>query len=239
MRSLVTLSILGASIVNSATGLVPQVSISNLEPSNINSGENSVTKISDNYNFEYNQNLGNIKDDFTEYKAVEVAKYEKDLAEQKRIAQEQEERRKQEEIDRQKRVAEQQKEAQEAAQKQIRLAAAAQPAPSSSLAVNIPSGGIKSDAYNLIKSLGYSDTDWAAIDYIISRESTWNPNATNPTSGACGLPQANPCSSSKFGKYADFKTNWQSQLNWFLDYVKSRYGSPTKAYEFWLVNRWY
>lgn len=41
---------------------------------------------------------------------------------------------------------------------------------------------------------GIAQGDWQYVDYIVSRESGWNPNATNSSSGACGLVQALPCS---------------------------------------------
>ncbi|NJK71860.1 MAG: transglycosylase SLT domain-containing protein, partial [Thermales bacterium] len=91
--------------------------------------------------------------------------------------------------------------------------------------VSIPSSGIRNEAYNFIKSLGYSDGDWSQIDFIVNKESTWNPNAVNRVSGACGLAQALPCNNSKFGVHTDYKTNWQSQLKWLLDYSNNRYGS--------------
>ncbi len=56
--------------------------------------------------------------------------------------------------------------------------------------------------------------------------------AVNKSSGACGLPQALPCS-----KLGDM--NLANQIRWFLNYVKDRYGSFEAAYEFHLKNNWY
>ncbi len=67
---------------------------------------------------------------------------------------------------------------------------------------------------------GISPSDYSAVEILVMRESSWNPSAVNPTSGACGLTQALPCS--KIGP------NWSDPvvaLAWGDAYVKGRYGS--------------
>jgi uncharacterized protein YabE (DUF348 family) len=74
---------------------------------------------------------------------------------------------------------------------------------------------------------------WGYADFMVQKESGWNPNAMNKSSGACGLAQALPCS--KLG------SNWSNpvvSLNWMHSYV-SRYGGWEGAYNFWLKNHWY
>lgn len=74
---------------------------------------------------------------------------------------------------------------------------------------------------------------WGYADFMVQKESGWNPNAVNKSSGACGLAQALPCS--KLGP------NWSNPvvaLNWMNNYV-GRYGGWEGAYNFWLKNRWY
>lgn len=70
---------------------------------------------------------------------------------------------------------------------------------------------------------------------IFQRESKWNHLARNRSSGAYGIPQALP--GSKMGP------GWESdpavQIRWGINYMAQRYGSPCRAYDFWLVNRWY
>lgn len=92
---------------------------------------------------------------------------------------------------------------------------------------------------------GGSKTDWLAAsnipqemwgyaDFMVQKESGWNPNAVNKSSGACGLAQALPCS--KLGP------NWSNPvvaLNWMNNYVNGRYGGWEGAYSFWKTNRWY
>ena len=74
--------------------------------------------------------------------------------------------------------------------------------------------------------------------WIWEHESGWRWNATNPTSGAYGIPQSYPASKlATAGGY--WKDNAATQIKWGLRYIKSRYGSPGKAKEFWLNNNAY
>lgn len=70
------------------------------------------------------------------------------------------------------------------------------------------------------------------FDSIISRESGWNVYATNPSSGAYGLPQALP-GSRMASEGADWQDNPATQLRWALKYMDGRYGSPCGAWSFW------
>lgn len=83
-------------------------------------------------------------------------------------------------------------------------------------------------------SAGIPPEDWQFVDALVSKESSWNPNAVNPSSGACGLAQALPCE--KVG------ANWNNpvtSLKWQYGYVLSRYGGYAQAWNFWLANHWY
>ncbi|MFD5541671.1 transglycosylase SLT domain-containing protein [Streptomyces sp. NPDC127079] len=77
-----------------------------------------------------------------------------------------------------------------------------------------------------------------AFSKIVSHESGWNPSATNSSSGAYGLVQALPASKMASAG-SDWKTNPATQIKWGLDYMNSRYGSPTAAWSFWQANGWY
>lgn len=81
---------------------------------------------------------------------------------------------------------------------------------------------------------GIAQSDWGYVDYIVKRESGWNPNATNSRSGACGLVQALPCSKVPGSGY-----NPVDNLRWADGYAKGRYGSWEKAYNFWLSRHWW
>lgn len=76
--------------------------------------------------------------------------------------------------------------------------------------------------------------NWGAADAIVSQESGWNPNATNPTNGACGLAQALPCSKVPGNPYDPVNS-----LNWMHGYVTGRYGGWEEALAFKRANGWY
>ena len=91
-------------------------------------------------------------------------------------------------------------------------------------------GGTKSE---WLAASGINSAYWGYVDAIVSRESGWNPNATNASSGACGLAQALPCSKVPGNGY-----NPIDSLRWMNTYV-SRYGGWEGAYNFWQANHWY
>lgn len=94
-------------------------------------------------------------------------------------------------------------------------------------------GGSKDD---WLRASGIPQSDWQYVDFIVRRESGWNPNAVNPSSGACGLAQSLPCGKQKtFGAWNDPVAN----LKWQHSYVKRRYGGYAQAYSFWQRNHWY
>lgn len=81
---------------------------------------------------------------------------------------------------------------------------------------------------------GIAESDWGFVDYIVSHESGWNPNATNRSSGACGLVQALPCSKVPGNGYDPV-----DNLRWGNGYAVGRYGSWERAYEFWTSRHWW
>ena len=91
--------------------------------------------------------------------------------------------------------------------------------------------GIKGD----MALAGISPSDYAAADFIISKESGWRPYAANP-SGAYGLCQALP-GSKMASAGADWATNPVTQLKWCNGYAKSRYGGWQAAYNHWMATR--
>ena len=92
-------------------------------------------------------------------------------------------------------------------------------------------GGSKTD---WLVAAGIAESDWAYVDYIAHRESGWNPNATNSSSGACGLIQAYPCSKVPGNGYDPV-----DNLRWANGYAQGRYGSWAGAYDFWINNHWW
>lgn len=78
------------------------------------------------------------------------------------------------------------------------------------------------------------EESWGYADFMVHKESSWNPNAYNTSSGACGLAQALPCSKIE-GDWHDPVTS----LNWMNNYVNGRYGGWKNAYTFWISKHWY
>ena len=81
---------------------------------------------------------------------------------------------------------------------------------------------------------GIAESDWMYVEYIISHESSWNPNAVNRSSGACGLGQQLPC-----GKWPH---TWNDPVGGLIDastYAHSRYGSWAAAYSAWKRQGWW
>lgn len=79
----------------------------------------------------------------------------------------------------------------------------------------------------------YEDLNW-----IINHESGWRVNATNPGSGAYGLPQSLP-GNKMASAGRDWRTNPITQLKWMYSYVKGRYGNASNAKHFWQTHNWY
>jgi uncharacterized protein YabE (DUF348 family) len=84
---------------------------------------------------------------------------------------------------------------------------------------------------------GIAPGDYQYVDYIVSKESRWNPLAQN-ASGAYGLCQALP-GSKMASAGADWQTNPVTQLKWCHGYAVGKYGSWAAAYNFWVRNHWW
>ncbi len=70
----------------------------------------------------------------------------------------------------------------------------------------------------------------AASDKLILNESNCNPAARNKSSGACGIPQAYPCSKLQCPLN---QSGAVCQLKWMQNYVVNRYGSWEGALSAW------
>ncbi len=78
--------------------------------------------------------------------------------------------------------------------------------------------------------------DMYSTHKLIINESGCRPTAVNPDSGACGIPQALPCS-----KIAHCGVEPVCQLRWMDSYVKDRYGTWENALSMWYSRspHWY
>lgn len=233
MRSIVTLSLLSITALNTTVGLIQQQPVEPLLTTDITGSEYSIL-----FAEEANQfnnlalDVSNISSSLESANKTEKDRYVQELEKQKeeeeRLAREAEARAREEERQLQlaaekERAAQQRREAEAAAVRERELAAQQPPAPSIT--------GTKQD---WMRAAGIPETDWVYVDFIVHKESSWNPNAVNSSSGACGLAQALPCSK--------IPGDWRDpvvSLAWQYSYVKSRYGGYKGAYDFWIVNNWY
>jgi hypothetical protein len=90
-----------------------------------------------------------------------------------------------------------------------------------------PAGSAQSYALTLAGAAQYP-----CVNAIFTRESGWNAAATNPTSGAFGIPQALP-GSKMAAAGADWQSNPLTQVRWGIGYMNTVYGSPCAAWAHW------
>ena len=93
-------------------------------------------------------------------------------------------------------------------------------------------GGNQLIACKLLPAYGFSTGQMNSLVQLWNGESGWNTTATNPSSGAYGIPQALPAE-----KLATAGPNWQysaeTQIRWGLAYIRDTYGSPDNAWAMW------
>jgi TP901 family phage tail tape measure protein len=87
-------------------------------------------------------------------------------------------------------------------------------------------------------AMGWTGSQWTALQSLWTRESGWNTTATNPSSGAYGIPQSLPASKMASAG-ADYMTNPATQIRWGLGYILGRYGSPAAAWAHETSAGWY
>lgn len=92
-----------------------------------------------------------------------------------------------------------------------------------------PSGNPQSIARSMMASYGWGDDQFSCLVPLWNKESGWNPSASNPSSGAYGIPQALP-GSKMASAGSDWQTNPATQISWGLGYIESRYGNPCNAW---------
>src|SRR5215469_5891842 len=119
-----------------------------------------------------------------------------------------------------------------AAAKAAQQQAAQQPAAST------PSGSPQQIAEQMLSQFGWSSSQFSCLQPLWAQESGWNIYASNPSSGAYGIPQALPGS-----KMASAGPDWQSnaatQIRWGLQYIQGNYGSPCGAWSHEQADGWY
>ena len=89
-----------------------------------------------------------------------------------------------------------------------------------------------------INTYGWTENDFQCLIKLWERESNWNPNSHNKSSGAHGIPQSLPASKMS-SEGSDYYTNGKTQIRWGLKYIKNRYGSPSSAWAHSQQTGWY
>ena len=101
-----------------------------------------------------------------------------------------------------------------------------------------PSGSPRQVARAMLGQFGWSGSEFSCLEPLWGHESGWSVSASNPSSGAYGIPQALPGS-----RMSSAGPDWQSsaatQIKWGLDYIQSTYGSPCGAWSHEQSDGWY
>ena len=105
-----------------------------------------------------------------------------------------------------------------------------------SASVTAPVGEIQEYAHKRVLEMGWSEADFAELVWLWNRESGWNPNAHNASSGAHGIPQ---CLGHAECQTADYQTNYKTQVEWGLKYIAGRYKTPSNAASHSRAVGWY
>jgi hypothetical protein len=126
--------------------------------------------------------------------------------------------------------------ADQAAQEQAQQDQQSQPA--APPAAPVPSGSAQQIAMGMLGSYGWSSGQFSCLVSLWNQESGWNVYATNPTSGAYGIPQALP-GSKMASAGPDWQTDAATQIRWGLSYIQSLYGSPCGAWAHEEADGWY
>jgi hypothetical protein len=93
-------------------------------------------------------------------------------------------------------------------------------------------------AQAMLTKYGWGASQFGCLDRLWTRESKWSLTATNPTSGAYGIPQALP-GTKMASAGPDWRHNPLTQISWGLSYIQARYGSPCGAWGHSQASGWY
>lgn len=116
--------------------------------------------------------------------------------------------------------------------------AAAVAAAEAQAAANTPEGAKNTARQLMASTYGWGDDQFGCLDSLWTKESGWNYQASNASSGAYGIPQSLP--GSKMATVAaDWQTNATTQVTWGLDYISRAYGTPCAAWGHSQAMNWY
>jgi hypothetical protein len=103
---------------------------------------------------------------------------------------------------------------------------------------NTPEGARATARAMAAERYGWGDGQFSCLDSLWQKESSWDYQAENPSSGAYGIAQSLPGS-----KMASVGADWQTvaatQIAWGLDYISRAYGTPCAAWGHSQSTNWY
>ncbi|MCU1481590.1 MAG: lytic transglycosylase protein [Subtercola sp.] len=99
--------------------------------------------------------------------------------------------------------------------------------PPGSVVVDV--GAAQSYASSQVSAMGWGSDQFSCLVSLWNRESGWRVNAYNEDGGAYGIPQSLPGDKMATAG-SDWRTNYQTQINWGLSYIQRSYGSPCGAW---------
>ncbi|MGO1770271.1 MAG: phospholipase [Microbacterium sp.] len=125
-----------------------------------------------------------------------------------------------------------------AAQEKKKAEAAAAAVEEAASAARTPEGAQDAAAEIAADEFGWGSGEFSCLSNLWSKESGWDYQATNGSSGAYGIPQALP--GSKMDTVAsDWETNPLTQIRWGLTYIADAYGTPCSAWGHSQAMNWY
>lgn len=94
------------------------------------------------------------------------------------------------------------------------------------------SGDPKTAVHKAMLDAGFPESEWDAVNQIVSHESSWQPKVKNSI-GATGLFQFLGHENDQYGAMGAYSPDPYSQGVAGMQYIKDRYGTPTKAWAHW------
>ena len=91
-------------------------------------------------------------------------------------------------------------------------------------------GQYQAYAFSQFSKYGWGTDQQAPLVSLWNKESGWNQNAVNPSSGAAGIPQ---------DITGNMHGGWKGQIDWGLSYISGRYINPAGAWAHETANNWY
>jgi hypothetical protein len=93
-------------------------------------------------------------------------------------------------------------------------------------------------AEQLAAARGWINQQWLCLNALWTKESQFKLGAMNHTSGAYGIPQADPPEKMALVG-ADWRTNPNTQIEWGEDHIAAVYGTPCAAEAHSRLDNWY